>query len=176
VAWLTLHFSATELRHRLILLAVPAVAVFALFAAFGAGKPGEYGRFLIVPDVVLLIGLFVALRRVVADNPRRVQAGMVVLVTAVFGAMYWIGFVRDASGFNTRTGGVRPEMADVHSVAMYAEPAPYSLPPMDLFQAEWWLVPQGQTLDVDATIRIRDTGTRISWANKPFELRRRPAN
>jgi hypothetical protein len=166
VAWLALHFSATELRHRLILLAIPAIAVFGLFAAFGAGKPGEYGRFLIVPNVVLMIGLFVALRKILSDRGRWTQAGLVLVVTIVFGLPYLRGFAADHSrtvAANALDGAPR--------IAMYAEPAPYCMPPANLFTTEWLLLPPGVEVKGYTLVQVRDVGTRISWANKPIEVR-----
>jgi hypothetical protein len=169
IAWLTLHFSATELRHRLVLLALPALAVFAIFAAFGAGKPGEYGRFLIVPDVVLMIGVFVAMRRILSDSARRWQAAAVVLVTAVFGAMYLNGLVRDAAFGGSRTL-VAKELYPGDKLIVLAEPAPYCMPAVDLFRTELWLS-KAEVRGAGATLYVRDIGTRISWADKPFGVK-----
>lgn len=165
IAWLALHFSPTELRHRLILLAIPAIAVFAIFAAFGAGKPGEYGRFLILPNVVLLVGLFVALRKILSDRGRWGQAVLVLAVSVVFGLPYLRGFAGDHSRRRAAD-----ELAGATRIAMYAEPAPYCMPPADLFEAEWWLLPAGADATGYTVVDVRDVGTRISWANKPIRI------
>lgn len=169
IAWLSLHFSPTELRHRLILLAIPAIAVLGLFAAFGAGKPGEYGRFLIVPNVVLLIGLFTQLRRTLSDRGRWAQAALVLVVTIVFGLPYLRSFAADHSRLTAAN-----QLHGERRLAMYAEPAPYCMPPADLFRSEWWLMPAGMEVSGFTRIEVRDTGTRISWANKPIEVTPHP--
>ncbi len=54
--------SPAEVRRRAtgLLLATPALLMLAQFAALGAGKPGEYGRFLLLPNTFLMIEAVVA--------------------------------------------------------------------------------------------------------------------
>ena len=47
-----------------LLLAAPAVLILAQFVALAAGKPGEYGRFAVLPDVALGIAAVVGISRV----------------------------------------------------------------------------------------------------------------
>ena len=188
VGWMTLHFAPGQLRRQLILLALPAIATTGAFALVAAGKPGEFGRFFILPDTTLIIGVIVALSRWHRMQLRRGVAAVIVLVAATSGAAYLRGFVKDASGEGTRhalaqriaegTGSATSE-----SVTIVAEPAPYCLPPVDLFKHRLLLLPISvQTPPTDgwfihavdklpaeqARSAAFEDATVISWANKPF--------
>ena len=85
--------------------------------------------------------------------------------------------------------------AGAKSLALTAEPAPYSMPPVDLFRWQIVLLPRGAAIEsstADVTLRATDDvppsppalpqardlpshylPTRISWAAKPFEVRER---
>ncbi len=114
------------------------------------------------------------------------------------GVLYVAGFVRDRSDVPARLALAadlqRAVAGGDRRVAIIAEPAPYCLPPVDLFQTELWKLAQtepnragsdllaesGDDLLVRAVDVPRDgglgdglTSTRISWADKPFEIERR---
>jgi hypothetical protein len=88
---------------------------------------------------------------------------------------YLNGFVKEVV-----TGGTRNDLAlqlafptkyENRKLAVYAEPAPYCQPPVDLFATEWWLLPPAQEARAnDVSVRVLDEGTRISWANKQFDV------
>jgi hypothetical protein len=117
-------------------------------------------------------------------------------------AIYLHGFLRDSS-IATRRIEDAVALANSHrmgaiSVGIYDEPAPYLLPPLDLFEWKILLLPRefemssGQTpadvivravdrIDAQASVRgdyvqvARQTfddlfPARISWANKPIEI------
>ncbi len=191
IGWLALHFSPPMMRKKLILLAVPAICMFVQFALLAAGKPGEYGRFLLFPDVVLMIGAMIALSKVRTAGVRLAVAGVLTMVTALSGAAYLRGFVADAYLFGTRVE-LKHFLAeqDPAAIAVFAEPAPYSLPPVNLFRTKILLAPKGSTAslsEADFTVfpvdRVpaADLGgssilhytTPISWADKPFVVRRK---
>ena len=133
-----------------LLLAAPAGLQCIQFMALAAGKPGEYGRFAIFLDVTLLMlamnGLD-RLSRAFADRRRvSVLVGMALMGSiGIFGARYLIGFVRDCQPLTSRllaAQRMRSELeSGARSIALWAEPAPYSFPPVDLFQYRLLLVP-----------------------------------
>lgn len=183
------------------LLALPAVLVAIQFTALAAGKPGEYGRFAILPDVALAIAAVVAVGRGAPHAWIR-SLGLIALVATTGGAglPYVRGFVRDCSPPTTRI--VAAERIQQHrregatTLAVLAEPAPYVMPPFNLFTWDLVLLPAdhevvpGQTADIYVRpwgtvrfdversappIRMRQPAERwdptpISWANKTFEV------
>lgn len=189
VGWLALHFSPLDVRKKLILLAVPAIALFIVLMLVAAGKPGEFGRFLIFPDIVLLIGTFVALNKL---RPHWRQGAIIALCigTASVGSWYLGGFWRDATGRGSRLQWASALAGERETeIALYAEPAPYSMPPVDLFTNRLVLLPKDhsprdqkwviQAVDVAGRrpapegYRLLPTSgstTQISWADKPFEI------
>lgn len=184
-----------------LLLAVLAGVVFLQFCALGAGKPPEYARFGLFPAVALTIGGFVALGRwVPSPAVRAVTATFVVALTAVTGLSYVAGFVRDCQPPTTRllTAAKLEELREQggRTMGVLADPAPYVLPPVNLF--DWRIVlmprrPDAAALSsVDVLVRPWGTGpfaaegfeaddpvferrwglyrTPISWADKPFQI------
>ncbi len=194
VGWLTLHFSPPVLRKQLVLLALPAIAITALYAVVAAGKPGEFGRFFILPDVALLIGAVMALRRFTHARIQRLVGSFLLFLIAWAGAKYLAGFEYDARGSGTRdrlAAMIAKVSKSENAIVVYTEPAPYCFPPADLFQNRVLLLPLQQSIEtssVDWFIRpidrvdsrvipittyftnvsIRGSTTPISWADKPF--------
>jgi hypothetical protein len=187
------------------LLGAPALVVLATMAALGAGKPGEFGRFGLLPDVGLLLFAFLAVDRLVGGTVERV--GLVLLLlgsTGFFGGLYLRGFVRDASDHPGRLIQAdtlrRLGQAGNRTMALVAEPAPYSLPPVNLFEWKLLLLPRDEALRSDELLPdliVRTTDLpataqtsalliyepvadptphsryqpRISWADKPLDIR-----
>jgi hypothetical protein len=176
------------------LLIAPMLMVLVQFILLATGKPGEYARFALVPNIVLAIAavlLLSGLRRTALRVPALV---LLCIATGIWGAGYVWHFARDADARSTRIiAAERLEALRKNRVllAIDAEPAPYSLPPVDLFQ--WKLVltptidhrppnkfdvhiraidrsPSGATFDSSAEIWIRPRMffTSISWAAKPW--------
>jgi hypothetical protein len=192
-------------RHVLWLLLVPAGIVAVQFAALAADKPAEYARFALLPDTALcvaaVVGSWVLLKG-------RFARGVVLVATmaivAVPAAGYLAHFVADSSSPTSRTleagrlqalnyGGAR-------RLGLVAEPAPYSMPPVDLWRWELALLPRGtpahdaaRSAQADVLLRPADRmpaeappGFRrldplmpnrllqrpapISWAAKPIEI------
>ncbi|NLX22133.1 MAG: hypothetical protein GXY55_10790 [Phycisphaerae bacterium] len=183
------------------LLAVPALVVFAQFVALAAGKPAEYGRFAVFPDVALALAAVMAVRHVMCRRAVQMAAlGLLVLVTAGPGVRYLVGFIRDSRPQTSRMRAAHDlrllQQAGASTLAILAEPAPYNMPPVDLFAWRIVLPPtheQGTGEHADVLVRawgtqpfpatagdmqrcVRPERTRwwrpgsISWANKPFEL------
>jgi hypothetical protein len=185
-----------------ILLGTPALLVLIQFVWLAGGKTGEFGRFAILPDIVLMLAgvMLVASLRGSRRWPALTLIPLVILV-AVQGLSYWVGFIEDARG-GTRAAVAR-QLAELHergarTLGVRAEPAPYCLPPVDV--TGWKIVlltdaaipvgadaPDVIVTPVDAIGRGGDIAgtpyrstfvrgqwpwlkTRISWADKPFEL------
>jgi hypothetical protein len=181
-----------------ILLGLPAAAVLIQFTLLAGGKPGEFGRFAILPDVALMMTgvIFVASTKWGRLWPWPMMASMVLLV-GFQGMSYWAGFVDDSS---RRLMAARLEelwKRGARTLGVRAEPAPYCLPPVDVGGWKIVLLPAddkqtgladviGFPVDeVERNGRAPGTSydrafiagqwpwlkTRISWADKPFEIR-----
>jgi hypothetical protein len=184
-----------------LLLAAPAVLVLVQFVALAAGKPGEYGRFAILPDTFLAIEAVVAAVTFAGSvSVRRLTLGALFVTTAVCGAMYLRQFISDSAETTSRLRAAA-ELAQLppsEVIAVEAEPAPYSLPPVNLFTHPIVLLPRGagaagalesrailvRPVDVpvpmvhdgvrrplprSALMGQRAFPARISWAGKTFE-------
>ena len=182
------------------LLAAPGLLILVQFVLPAAGKPGEYGRFAVFPDVALGITAVTACSLIRSWHTVR-RVSLIVLVAAVFpfGGGYLVGFVRA-----TGSGDARTVTADVlddlsregkRSLAVWAEPAPYIMPPANLFEWNVLLLPRDYTVNLDdvpadvvvglhehfadlprppggfRTWRWSGAGTTsISWANPRLEI------
>jgi hypothetical protein len=137
-----------------LLLAAPALLVAIQFIALAAGKPGEYARFAILPDALLAVEAVVAVATFVR-RPAYRHAAFVVLAlsTTFFGGLYLCRFVGDAGPSSTRMRAASDlaELPGALTVAVSAEPAPYSLPPVNLFTRQILLLPRGAKLGRETT-------------------------
>lgn len=181
-----------EIRRRALglLLAVPAAFVAIQFCLLAAGKPGEYGRFAMLPDTFLAIEVFVAVSTFVKDPvPRIAVIVLLAISTAIQGSLYLRGFIRDTKEPTSRIRLAErlgaTNRAAWRTIAIEAEPAPYCLPPVNLFDLQVCLVPRafpesriGEIGDV-AIIPIDPPSvlswdslisTPISWADKRFQF------
>ena len=162
-----------------LLLAVPAGLILVQFVALAAGKPGEYGRFAVLPDVALGIAAVVAIGRLFFSRTAQTVAlaGLLMLVAAP-GGYYLVGFRLDSGPVTSRLNKAEAlaelRQVGLESLAVFAEPAPYSLPPVDLFKWRILLLPEGYVHEAgkppaDVLVRaVDDPRAKISWANKPF--------
>ncbi|HLL91239.1 MAG TPA: glycosyltransferase family 39 protein [Tepidisphaeraceae bacterium] len=168
------------------LLAVPALLVATQAAAVGAGKPGEFGRFMILTDVALGVAAAVAVARLRSARPRVAAGIALTALVAVYGGAYLAALVADTRPTNTRLLAAK-SLAQLRSpttdaIQLYAEPAPYATPPLDLWRWTLLLAPPGTDVplpEADVTLRAVDVPpdgtrwppTRITWADKPFDVR-----
>lgn len=173
-----------------LLLAIPALCVLGQFLPFAAGKPGEFGRFLLMTDLFLAVEAIVAAATFLPHARIGPAVAIVLALTALIpGLGYVQAFVRDSRRPTPRLVQAQ-RLQQLHSagdrtIAVYAEPAPYCLPPIDLFGDKIVLLPRGageekgiaaadvsvQAVDVPAGVNPWTwlwTGTPISWADKPF--------
>jgi hypothetical protein len=190
--------------HLLWLLVAAGLLVAVQFFLLAAGKPGEYGRFALLPATVLCILAVTSFWTFLP--PARVAFLSTLLVcTAWFGTNYIAHFDADLDPMMTprmMTADALRAMkrTPAKKLAIVAEPAPYSMPPVDLWHWELQLLPRGadpgaaaRAADSDLLVRAVDqlpetvpagfrrlerpltqpllaNPARISWAAKPFEI------
>ena len=182
-----------------IIIAVSAL-VCMQFAMLATGKPAEYARFALLPDIALaIVGVVGASKICRSIGPRVVLLSMIFLGTAAYGASYVWHFLRDSVERTTRLIDANRlhELNERGATAMMlaAEPAPYSLPPVNLFKWKLALMPDdarganfgrialpvngvwvraADRIDPDRReqfwTRPRLTPTPMSWAAKPLEV------
>jgi hypothetical protein len=185
-SWLLLHCSSPAERKKLALLAIPAVVMLAICVLVGAGKPAEFGRFLLLPHVILLIGLLIAIGRLTLPWLRYAAVVLVLAATGVYGVPYLNGFIADSNETGTRYLVARQlEGQQPTSITIPAEPAPYCLPPVNLFNTKLILaldknLPAGDFalyptdyVMTDKKETVYHSVTPISWADKPFVVHKR---
>ncbi len=189
-----------------VLLMAPALLILLQFVLLAAGKPGEYGRFAVYPDIVLAVMAVSCLwRRVRRPVPRAAVAVLLLVGTAFHGYGYLAGFRADAG---PDTGRIRAAVVleelrreGAKSLVVSAEPAPYCLPPANLFEWVFILPPRYHDWEAgpplgDVYVRPVDTAVQrngrvppghhavewerdslfgdqeISWAGKRFQITR----
>ncbi len=179
------------------LIGTPAVIVLVQFFLFVAGKPGEYGRFAIIPAVAASILAAWGLSQIRSAGLRATALTLAPIAIFTWATLpYYQAFAADCSPAGTRalaavTIAQTPSPRTHSTIQLYAEPAPYSLPPVDLWRFRLVLTRPSDTPIGDIIVRpiddpavltpappgyrrqIVDTGQRpapITWANKPFEI------
>jgi hypothetical protein len=180
----------------LLAVTVPGLCVFLMHAT---GKPGEYGRFAMPLDVLCVVGVTVGLSIFRHTGERVALGSVLVLMLLPFAAPYVLSYGRETLGGSTRLiVAARLQQlssAGAATLAVDAEPAPYTLPPVDLFRWKLVLLPRGTAMPADADVRIdpvdvmgKDRGNisylvrpilspvSISWAGKPFRIETRPGD
>jgi 4-amino-4-deoxy-L-arabinose transferase-like glycosyltransferase len=182
-----------EVRRRTtgMLLAAATLPVGLAFVLFASGQPADYARFALPFDAFLAIEAIVAVETFVR-HPRWRAACLttLVLTTAFMGVEYVAGFARDSGSRTSRTivaAKLAGMLRDGGSVlASREEPAPWSLPPVDLFRWQIVLPPRSWPQDqpfAGAVVNVAPEdfsegsllkrlffSTPISWADKPFRI------
>ncbi|HEX3358222.1 MAG TPA: glycosyltransferase family 39 protein [Tepidisphaeraceae bacterium] len=176
-----------------------AVLVLVQFVMLSMDKPGEYARFGIFLDIALMLLGFGAIGSVVTHPKIRwAVLGVLCAITMVWTAGYVWHFTNDSLERTSRMIIAKrlQETFDrgARELAIYNDPAPYCLPPVDLFKWKMVLVDSGgaPTRSTDVLIRPIDSipkqdtpmldfevvywtrprllDTPISWAAKPFRV------
>jgi hypothetical protein len=197
-------FSLRRATPAAILLALPALLAAIQFGATAGGKPGEFGRFAILPDTALLLAAFALLCHTAPRSRRHtatINAALLVVLTAGFGLNYLAAFTQDRNDprSNSSRMAAARKLGELSTrattLAVRQDPAPYSLPPVNVTRWKFLLLPADGTLTdplPDVIVRPADapsngpidpryerlaiTGTaprlptRISWADKPIEI------
>jgi len=172
------------------LLAVASLPVLIQFFLLAQNKPSEYARFALLPCICIGICGVVTLSHAA---PRRVALWAIVIVMGVHAASYVWHFGRDSVERTSRIiAAERMQTRLVEgasSIHVPAEPAPYCLPPVDLFRSKIILggdprtdaysveirpVDRSQTEYLGAGFHVwprpRLLPTPISWASKPMRV------
>jgi hypothetical protein len=153
------------------LLAAAAVLVAGQFVSLATDKPAEYARFALLPDVALCIAADTGVGQLVRGRVTRPLAlGALCAVTALWGASYVWHFIRDCGPHSTRmiaADRLREREATTRpgrTLTVIAEPAPYCMPPVNLFDWRIVLSPRDRegraATDADVALRTVD---RVSW-------------
>jgi hypothetical protein len=181
----------------LMLLAGPFILIAAQYVLLADSKPAEYGRFAIYLDIVLAIAAWSGIAWIAEPIVRRPLALVLLAITIISGASYIYAFCHDST---------RLEAAEKiltfdgnRGIGVWAEPAPYCMPPVDLFRDDLLLLPRNAQVSRTSCALVvattdnplsspalfgfeRETiqGRRaapMSWADKSFEIyfRNRPS-
>jgi hypothetical protein len=142
------------------LLGSVCILVLIQFFMLATDKPGEYARFALLPDIALAIAAAIGISKLAKRAPIRIPLlAILVLSTGFFGAAYVWHFIRDAQPISSRLIAAKrlAEKATegARRLDISAEPAPYSMPPVDLFTWQITLLPRGQFVSADADVALR---------------------
>jgi len=175
------------------LLLAATIPALLLFLAHATGKPGEYGRFALPVDVLFVVGSALAQSEFKRTRDRAAMGLLMCVMLLPTSASYLLGFVQDAFGHSTRFRTAEElqqwSANGASTLAINSEPAPYVLPPVDLFEWKIILMPAGAAMPHGADVRIDPAdgvgpdiatiqsfisppflATPISWAAKPFRI------
>ncbi len=161
------------------LLAAPAAAVAVQFAALAGGKPAEYARFAATADVAVALLAAAGIGRLPLRPREQAMAGLLLVAcTGLYGLPYDLNCLADAGPRSTRrlaAARLAGLSTPGRTLAVTADPAPYGLPPVDLFRWRIVLLSRGGAAEAGAiTVRPTDAArgiaSPISWADKPFEI------
>ena len=159
------------------LLLAPTLLVLLQFFLLADRKPAEYARFALLPDTFLLIAAFAAAALLRSASARATLAVAMMLLTLAFGVPYVAAFVRDSRPVTSRLAAaesIRRLAPQGTDIVTYADPAPYSMPPVDLFRNRLLVAPRGMAVDsAQALVVSVDEAASvapISWADVRFEI------
>ncbi len=152
------------------LLLVPAMLTAVIFFALASHKPPEYARFALLFDVLLLVvacSLIAQIRRARV----RVLAAVSLAACLTFWAQpYWRGFWRDCDPVTSRLAAAdafaKQWRGGPLTIQLGAEPAPYNVPPLDLFRSRLILTRP----DLSTFIIQSPAPNSIGWADVHFNV------
>ncbi len=138
---------------------VPTLAVLLNMVLVGAGKPGEFGRFALFADTVLVVMVAAAGVQLWWRAKQIVVAGLVVCAVGVMadGLRYERGFIRESLGYHTRAAAAAwlaqyLEAGGPTSIGVLADPAPYLTPPLDFAACDVIAIPRAKPDTPPATL------------------------
>lgn len=156
------------------LIALPSLLTLVQFLAFAGGQPPDYGRFAMLPSIALLLAGVWFIARFEVPSTRAILWLTLLLPAVVHASLYLRDFVRDATPSNTRTLGaaLMPVPYWGQTLSLTHEPAPWSMPPVDLWAWRLVLQPRGtdpNALPEDAAAAARITANPYgsSWRHHP---------
>jgi hypothetical protein len=156
------------------LLLAPTIFVIVQFVLLADGKPPEYARFGLLPDTFLVVAAFAGVALLRKPGPRVTLAVALALLTLCFGVPYVLACVRDSHPTQTtrlRAARLIQEL-DGTTIQIVAEPAPYGMPPVDLFRHRLLLTRRDAPVQGDVYVIANPqlSATPISWANMAFTV------
>ncbi len=131
-----------------ILLSVPAAIVLVQFVRLTAGKPGEFARFAILPDVLVMLAAVVWVSSL--DWGKWVPTiglGLLVVMAGLQTSSLVAGFLEESWSRETssRVAAARRleelRAKGARTIGVVADPAPYGMPPVDLMRWRVVLLP-----------------------------------
>jgi hypothetical protein len=165
------------------LLAAPALAALIQFIVLASNKPPEYARFAMLITAGLVVAAWVTIQRIKSPSARATLTVAVTIFTLCFGLIYVRAFHRDSQETTSRIASAHllsmlntwPASAAGVTIAVPAEPAPYCMPPVDLFRNRLILVPPGEPVPADVIVSLPEyhSFAPISWADVRFFITRR---
>ena len=183
------------IRGLMLIVCLPIAVQFVMLAS---EKPGEYARFGLLIDITLMLITIVGAASVLKQNPARLALmGLLCAGCCVWSAGYVWHFGSDATARTSRIIGAQRletlRKRGAAELAVYSDPAPYCLPPANLFQWKITLLDPGAAPPSSADLLLKPIDqipatnmpmrgyqfdywthprlldTPISWASKPFE-------
>jgi hypothetical protein len=168
------------------LLGTLAVVVLPPFVWHAANEPGEYARFALFIDVVLMLAAFLTTVHFVRPIAARAFVAVLLVGCAcIYSFAYERGFWRDSLPEDSRMRAAAEIdarlMASGEPANLYLlnEPAPYCLPAVNLFHWHIVLLPRDEQVPPKAGTLVRvvnpvnvldPSATPISWADNGFEV------
>jgi hypothetical protein len=170
------------------LLGIPALIVLIQFEIFAGNKPGEYARFALFADTALVLATFIGIAIALRSSLLKTGAGLVVVsFTIMHSGAYERGFINDSLSDDSRmraAATIDGRLAEAGPSPVFyitSEPAPYCLPPVNLFR--WRVIllppdgdipagfPAGVLVKPRQEFKVMDpSATPISWANMGFDV------
>lgn len=181
-----------EARPTNLLLTLVTAAVAFQFFTFATGQQADYARFALVLDIYLAIQAVLFLESFLQRRTLWTCFAVLVLATAWMGGVCARSFLRDCYPRTTRMEAAAQVEGLLHQgnhiLATREEPAPWSMPPVDLWQWSVILTPRGPATmapfeGADVTVGPVDlppgiqpvpvklvASSPFSWASKPFAV------
>lgn len=152
------------LRYAGWLLVTPAVLAAIGFVGLATDQPAEYGRFALFVDIALMVAAVVGSWYVLRWREWRPEILVVLgLIAAIPGSGYYAGYAADVMSPTSRTSAAQlveaARLSGAQTVGVIAEPAPYAVPPLNLFDWQVVLLPK----DYDPS-RDDDPPDVVAWA------------
>ncbi|MEW6251709.1 MAG: hypothetical protein AB1716_13775, partial [Planctomycetota bacterium] len=132
--------------------AASGLGMLVICIMLGAGKPAEFGRFLILPAILLAAAAAWALVEALRRHPLS-GVPLAVLTFALLGApAYLRAFAADARGTDETRRAAGEVLAELRepgdAIGVLQEPAPYAVPPLDFASARVLLLPARRPTDL----------------------------
>lgn len=124
------------------LLAILCITGLFPFALFAGGQTTEYARLAALPFAMMAVLACMILARIRFGGLRKVLCVLTVALLGIITASYEWSYIADRPLHNSRIEAAdQLAQLDGQVVGVWVEPAPFSMPPMDLFKRYIYLLP-----------------------------------